>query len=357
MSLFIESVATIIILVTKPFSLMMLTCIFGVKSICIVIYTWIELLWASICLHVNIFRRFVVWNVALISLPARILKALRRERLLEMHLHDMQDELEAIVLDRKELEEQLKVAIRERRMMEMMLEELEEEHDQAINKIELLEGELQDLKHENHRLKEVQSKDSWSSRDELDTDIAQKTIDALKYGIPSGKTNYIGSGTPLEDLPMQKHAQENEIEGKHETHNLATALLKSSGLMGSTHPFSPNTDVNESVDEQREVAISQSLFSAILSLLVGIIVFEAEDPCMPLVVALFFVVGMSLKSVVQFFSTIKNKPASDAVALLSFNWFILGTLTYPTLPRVARIFAPFILRFLDRELSWLGLSS
>ena len=80
--------------------------------------------------------------------------------------------------------------------------------------------------------------------------------------------------------------------------------------------------------------------------------YEAKDPCIPLVVALFVVVGMSLKSVVHFLSTIKNKPASDAVALLSFNWFILGTLTYPTLPRVARFLFPIVLGFLGRTLGW-----
>lgn len=84
----------------------------------------------------------------------------------------------------------------------------------------------------------------------------------------------------------------------------------------------------------KEVAVSQSLFSAMLSVLIGMVVWSDQEPCMPLVMALFMVVGMSLKSVVQFFSTVKNKPASDAVALLSLNWFILGTLTYPTLPRV-----------------------
>ncbi|CAN1143303.1 hypothetical protein LINPERPRIM_LOCUS26446 [Linum perenne] len=75
-----------------------------------------------------------------------------------------------------------------------------------------------------------------------------------------------------------------------------------------------------------------------LSLTVGMIIYEAKDAnCMPLVVALYTVVGMSMKNVVKFFSTIDNKPASDAVALLSFNCFILGTLTYPTLPKVVRI--------------------
>lgn len=96
------------------------------------------------------------------------------------------------------------------------------------------------------------------------------------------------------------------------------------------------------LNQRRQVALSQSLFSAFLSLLVGMIIWQAKDPCMPLVLALFTVVGLSLHSVVQFFSTIKNRPAADAVALLSVNWFILGTLSYPTLPKVAHMLFPVI---------------
>lgn len=81
-------------------------------------------------------------------------------------------------------------------------------------------------------------------------------------------------------------------------------------------------------------AIVQSMFSTGMSVLVGAIIWGSEDPCMPLVMALFIVVGMSLTSVVQFFSVVKNKPGSDAFALLSLNWFILGALTSPTLARV-----------------------
>ena len=59
-----------------------------------------------------------------------------------MHLCEMQAELENLVWDKKELEEQLSMAIKERKIMEVMLTELEEEHDQAIVRIELLEGEV-----------------------------------------------------------------------------------------------------------------------------------------------------------------------------------------------------------------------
>lgn len=81
MSLFLELVSAILFLATKPFSLFKQLSIFGVKIICIVIQTWIELLRAAIWLHVHMFWSIVVWTVALISLPSRILNVLQRERL------------------------------------------------------------------------------------------------------------------------------------------------------------------------------------------------------------------------------------------------------------------------------------
>lgn len=64
---------------------------------------------------------------------------------LELHLHDMQIESENLAWDRKQLQEHLQTAIKEHKMMELILAELEEEHDKAIAKIELLEGEVNDF--------------------------------------------------------------------------------------------------------------------------------------------------------------------------------------------------------------------
>jgi protein-disulfide isomerase len=54
----------------------------------------------------------------------------------------MQIELENLVWDRKELQEDLQTAMKEGKMMELILAELEEEYDKAIAKIEQLEGEV-----------------------------------------------------------------------------------------------------------------------------------------------------------------------------------------------------------------------
>ncbi|KAB2626232.1 hypothetical protein D8674_017892 [Pyrus ussuriensis x Pyrus communis] len=316
MALISELITNTMILVTWPFSVLKLLCLFGIKTAFIVIHAWMELVRAAVCFQVNIFLRIMIWPLALISLPGRVLTTLQRERQLEKHLLDMQIEVENLALDRKELQEHLHTAINERRMMELILAELEGEHDKAIAKVELLVSELHDLRTENLRLKEIQG--------------------------PSDAQRYSGD----------------ECKTKME---LLKILRNEPISTGPIHPVMPeislrSLDMSEVFDHRRGIAVKQTLFSPALSLVVGMIVWQAEDPCMPLIVALFSVVGMSLKSVVQFFSTIKNKPASDAVALLSFNWFILGTLTYPTLPKVVHTVVPVALNFVDRVLSWLGFS-
>lgn len=171
------------------------------------------------------------------------------------------------------------------------------------------------------------------------------------------KSSYSESEVSLQDLLSRKDIWQDESKARTELLKLLKTGQKSAPAKPEPVSKDAVAEVSEVLDHRREVAISRSVFSAILSLIVGVTVWEADDPCMPLVVALFAVVGMSLKSVVQFFFSIRNKPASDAVALLSFNWFILGTLTYPTLPRVAPMLAPLVLRFVDQAIIRFGLLS
>jgi len=64
---------------------------------------------------------------------------------LEQKLHEMQIELENVVRDKKKLQERFQMAVKERRMMEILLAEIEEENDKAIAKIEKLEGKVNSL--------------------------------------------------------------------------------------------------------------------------------------------------------------------------------------------------------------------
>ncbi|XP_022888875.1 uncharacterized protein LOC111404281 [Olea europaea var. sylvestris] len=336
-----ELMCSVVGLATKPLSLVKVSCVFGAWSISIVIQTWTELLRAAIHLHIIIFWKLAIWTIFIFTLPMRAITALQRERELELQLHGVRTELESVLWDRKELEEQLHMAIRKHKMMQMMLEELEGEHDEAIVRIQLLEGEVQDLKDENQRLKEVRGKTLWSCKDKCDTgsshDTNSDTKDTNKLGV-SGFNRNIDRVMVHEDI-------------WEETRDIVKEGLKSCG----PHIIAQDLNTSNILARRRELALSRSLFSAILSLVVGMIVWEAEDPCVPLVIALFTVVTMSLMSVIQFFTTINNKPASDAVALLSFNWFILGTLAYPSLPRAARVLAPLASSVVERTLVWLSL--
>lgn len=80
MALIAELLTATIIVATRPFSLLKLMCMFGVKTVFLFISLWTELLKSVISLHVNLFWRIIIWGVAIISLPGRILTALQRER-------------------------------------------------------------------------------------------------------------------------------------------------------------------------------------------------------------------------------------------------------------------------------------
>lgn len=224
--------------------------------------------------------------------------------------------------------------------------------------------QLQVLKDENLLLNHIQEKGLWTI--ESQEEMVSKIVRDGDYGIPFAaestvqpwKSSFNGSGVILQDLLMDKDARVDENKSKPRK----PVVLTPGSKAAQPYPFPPqfitsNLVVNDVLDQRRDVALSQSLFSTILSLVVGIVIWKAEDPCMPLVLALFIVVAMSSKSVVQFFSTIRKKPASEAVALLSFNCFILGALTSPTLPTAARVLSPPALKLAYRIVHWFGFSS
>uniref|UniRef100_A0A0E0JSY5 Uncharacterized protein n=1 Tax=Oryza punctata TaxID=4537 RepID=A0A0E0JSY5_ORYPU len=101
------------------------------------------------------------------------------------------------------------------------------------------------------------------------------------------------------------------------------------------------TEEEESVQMRRGKAVARrrSLISLGMSAAVGAVVWAADAPCLPLLAGLFATVGVSMCSVARFFFLRESaalrggRPASsDAVALLSLNWFLLGVLTSPMLP-------------------------
>ncbi|XP_057250906.1 uncharacterized protein LOC104892450 isoform X2 [Beta vulgaris subsp. vulgaris] len=261
----------------------------AMRSLWLAIVTWMQLLGAIVSWHTNLCWRIILCTVNITTLPIRAVGALRR-----------------------------------------------------VKKVE-------HLKDENLRLKEVQTKGMWDPALKTDIGDGRMTSDPERYGFDgsSWQPSKSGDDNLLGDPLLQKKSLDNERQ-------LKASRMNPVGLVDPLTPliFSRDVDADAALDQRREVALSQSLFSALLSLLVGGIIWEAKDPCMPLVMALFMVVGLSLRSVVQFFSTIRNRPASDAVALLSFNWFVLGTLSYPTLPKLAHMLSPVIATFVERGLGF-----
>ncbi|XP_073027914.1 uncharacterized protein [Primulina eburnea] len=329
-------------LVAKPLLLVILSCQFGLQCICVIIQTWIELLRAALYLHLVILWRSAIWVISVLSLPMRAISALYKEKMLHMQLHQVSTELEDVLWERRELEKQLHMSIKECRMTDVMLTELKKEHYDAIAQIELLGGEVRDLKDEIRRIKEVEGKSFWDDKgvdDETKGSYTENSINS-RTSLPSRYGNI-------------SHGMSPEIIQNHDVNELMKTQPKSQWPI-EQHAADIISKCNTVCDEQRDLALSQSVFSAILTLLVGMIVWEAKDPCMPLVLALFAVVAMSLSSVVQFFSTIQHKPTPDAVALLSFNWFMFGILMYPTLPMFARVSSPIASRFLGRTFNWLS---
>lgn len=185
------------------------------------------------------------------------------------------------------------------------------------------------MKEENQQLKETLGKVRWSNHEQVDTSNLHNQA-TTKTKEPAAATLSLRPSRAKPARACQEIPQANAWEDESKT-TIAAKYIKP--------PKSADLDTTYLQYQRRETALSRSLFSAVLSLVVGTTVWTADDPCVPLVVALFTVVAISLRSVFQFFSTINNHPAIEAVALLSFNWFILGTLSYPTLPKVAHMFS------------------
>ncbi|CAA7403910.1 unnamed protein product [Spirodela intermedia] len=309
------------ILVTKPFVFLKVFCVLGVQVLIFACATWLTLVKSVIKIQIDVCWSVIAWAYYIMSLPIRIMTALQREKMLEMSLHKLQTQLENLTWENKQLEDCLDASFKECRVIETLFAKMEQEQDKALEKIDFLENELQDLREENLQVSEHQGKSFWDDRRQYG-----KRDSRVHKGVPLAWT----AGYDDAEAPTPGDDPRASAEG----------LVEEAAL-----------------EKRRYVALYRSTFSVVLSLLVGLIVWEAEDPCLPLVAALFTVVGMSLGSVVQFFSAIRNKPASDAVALLSFNWFVLGTLTSPSLPRLVRVLAPLVLRLGGRLLRKIGFAS
>ncbi|KAJ0970957.1 hypothetical protein J5N97_018916 [Dioscorea zingiberensis] len=342
-----------VVFVTTPCSLAKILLLVGVRVTTAAALASLQLLVSLVNFHVDLCCRVIALSIALVTLPFRILATLQRERESEARLSDIRVQLEGLAWENRGLEERLEMEMRERELIETVFEEIEEAHEKAMDRIDVLESELQNLKEENIRLTQVQGKVLSAKKAQ-----AADSDDNLSNAIPAG-TSY---GMRSWDTGLNEKGLMFKVHGDP-WGKLSAKTKYEKDLANVAGPYqfpaqlvSRNIIVDDALEQRRVVAIHRSLFSAILSLIVAIIIWKAQNPCMPLVAALFTVVGLSLTSVVQFFSTIKNKPAMDAVALLSINWFILGMLTSPSLPSVAEVLAPLVIKLVEMVFIWCGFS-
>lgn len=272
----------------------------------------------------------MVWTVTFLTFPIRLLSAIDRERKMDRLLGEMQSQMDRLVWENKELEERLKTALKEHKAMEEILDEMEEEHEDAFARIDLLESQLKALKQESMRLNEHKGKSTWDK------------AAAAAHGSDHGKNASSKSDDKRPPSPWEPTGKDQEEEA---------AAAQEEEVFGFADPC---LTAEEAVVRQgKAVARRRSLFSLGMSLAVGAIVWSSDAPCLPLLTGLFAVVGMSMCSVARFFrSALRSRPASDAVALLSLNWFLLGVLTSPMLPGLARAVLPRAARLVGPALAW-----
>ncbi|XP_047053307.1 uncharacterized protein LOC124659484 [Lolium rigidum] len=272
----------------------------------------------------------MLWAVAFLTFPLRILAAADRERKLDRLLGEMQGQMEKVVWENRDLEQRLRAALKEQAAMEDILDEMEEEQEDAFARIDVLESQVKALKKENMRLKEHKGKSMWDK----------------------AATAATGGGKAEDDKRPAKAwdiAEEDEKE---------VAVV----LSGTSPPSIVDLEAVEREARRMEVAARRrSLFSVGMSLAVGGIAWSADAPCLPLLAGLLTVVGMSMCSVARLFRARRPlAPAasgSGAVALLSLNWFLLGVLTYPMLPGVARVVFPRAARLAGTAIAWFAVAA
>lgn len=370
----LDLIGNIIFLVTEPLSMIRLLWQLCMRIVCFLTLPWFGLFKFICGLYLDICWHLISWGVSAISIPIRLLTALQREKVLEARLYELQTQLEGLIWVNKDLEQRLEVAIKTQKKTENLLAEAEEEQDGVIEKLQLLEIKIRDIEAENLKFREIEkralleaeaAKNVEESKKIDNGHVAEHSLLAGGDGIGSDaedkacnslfekRGNILGGY--LMDKGRRVHGSKMEIEELDRF--LESRMTASGDFSFPSDSFSEKQKEKDEINYQwKGVALVQSIFSAFLSLLVGMIAWEAQDPCIPLVIALFIVVGMSLKSVVHYFSRIQNRPGSDAIALLSFNWFILGTLASPTLPNVARLLIPLVSGIGCRLARWFGFS-
>lgn len=254
----------------------------------------------------------------------------RRERELVVRLVSARRDVEDLKSRNNELAKKLDAFTRDRRRLLESLDLVNDEKVKAMETVRFLKNKVHDLESVNQQLvesEEVQRRGlvntvaALTAANKLHVEKKQDSLSKVSLEHDEVvQAKAIASKTLHDVLVKDPYLESDEI------------LSQMNGLPNSIHLELKDLEVPLVGEQDQGVAFISSVFSALLSTLVAMIAWEAKDPCTPLVVALFTVVGMSLANVVRFFNKLQSHQGFLAIALLSLNWFMLGTLAHPALP-------------------------
>ncbi|KAJ7549072.1 hypothetical protein O6H91_07G039200 [Diphasiastrum complanatum] len=296
---------------------------------------WRKLIWWALWLYFTSWRIAFTATLKVLNAPFRILDAVRREQQLKEELCQLQIQCEELQRKKGDAEMRLDFIAKDRRRLRESLDHTVAEWEKSIGRLKVLKARVQELESQTLKLTALKEEE-------------QMIKNTIVGSLSTAKLAY--SDTKVQNMLVTAIHNNCWDDGKK---SVKQNFLVAGESLGTDVSIDRNDDMQ---CEGRGPAIVSSIFSALLSALVGVITYEAQDPCMPLVIALFIVVGMSLKNVFLFFSKLQNRLGFEAATLLSFNCFILGTLAFPAFPRVANFSSLVILESGKWVMSYFGMS-
>ncbi|KAL2650942.1 hypothetical protein R1flu_019070 [Riccia fluitans] len=287
-------------------------------------------------MYISAWTTVFAWAVRLIQAPSQLLTAPVRVRKIASELSELQAKYQSLQIVNLELEKKFELELHEHRQIQQKLQAaVNSEVNKATERSKLLKSRIKELEEQYVKLQERQRRPSLT----LDVHPAEKDVQ-VDFHSKSAVADMSPEGQTRKHSPHVAHKPTDEG---------ATQIVPSRTFRHGHHDKSYMLMDRHS----RGVAFVSSLFSASLSVIVALIAWQAKDPCFPLVFALFTVVGMSCANVIRFLSGVSQRLGLDAIMLVSFNSFILGTLCTQFFP----YFAPRMMRIWWWLLGSMGLRS
>ncbi|KAG0560030.1 hypothetical protein KC19_10G148800 [Ceratodon purpureus] len=321
---------------------------------------WRQLFWLVLHLYVSVCT-IVLNRIAGAYLRCmEVVTAYRRERELVVRLDSVRRDYDDLKSRNSELEKKLDAYTRDRQRILETLDLVTDDKKKAMETVRFLKKKVQDLEFVIQQFAEIEEVQRRGLANTVATLTAATKLHAKERSFEkqdSWSKLSLEHNKPLEAKDYaSKTAPDVLIKNSYLESDEMWSLM-TSGVPSSKHLDVKDLEVPLIVEDDQGVAFISSVFSALMSTLVAMIAWEAKDPCTPLVVALFIVVGMSMANVVRFFNKIQTHQGFLAVGLLSLNWFMLGTLAHPALPYLGKMWTGIIWFFGHRFVRLLGFGS